>query len=32
MRIKRLTLNNIGSFAGEHSFLFQTAAVNLDKY
>lgn len=24
MRIKRLTLNNIGSFAGEHSFLFQT--------
>ena len=24
MRIKRLTLNNIGSFAGEQSFLFQT--------
>ncbi|HIW39623.1 MAG TPA: AAA family ATPase, partial [Candidatus Eubacterium pullicola] len=24
MRIKRLTLNNIGPFAGEHSFLFQT--------
>ena len=24
MRIKRLTLNNIGSFAGEHSFQFQT--------
>lgn len=24
MRIKRLALNNIGSFAGEHSFLFQT--------
>ena len=24
MRIKRLTLNNIGSFAGKHSFLFQT--------
>lgn len=24
MRIKRLTLNNIGSFVGEHSFLFQT--------
>ena len=24
MRIKRLTLKNIGSFAGEHSFLFQT--------
>lgn len=24
MRIKRLTLNNIGSFTGEHSFLFQT--------
>lgn len=23
MRIKRLILNNIGSFAGEHSFLFQ---------
>ena len=24
MRIKQLTLNNIGSFSGEHSFLFQT--------
>ena len=24
MRIKQLTLNNIGSFAGEHSFQFQT--------
>lgn len=24
MRIKRLTLNNIGSFVGKHSFLFQT--------
>ncbi|WP_302771720.1 ATP-binding protein [Anaerotignum lactatifermentans] len=24
MKIKQLTLNNIGSFAGEHTFLFQT--------
>lgn len=24
MRIKQLTLNNIGSFSGEHSFLFET--------